>query len=72
MSDFGESVESGILTLKCRKKQEKESAEKIEEAKNTTSFLTVRRNGQLTCQYFKKAYGKMLEKEGEKFWKEVF
>lgn len=30
MSDFGESVESGILTLKCRKKQEKESAEKIE------------------------------------------
>ena len=72
MSDFGESVESGILTLKCRKKQEKESAEKIEEAKKHNIFFDRQKEWQLYCEYFKKTYGKMLEKEGEEFWKKYF
>lgn len=72
MSDFGESVESGILTLKCRKKQEKESAEKIEEAKKHNIFFDRQKEWQLYCEYCKKTYGKMLEKEGEEFWKKYF
>ena len=72
MSDFGESVESGILTLKCRKKQEKESAEKIEEAKKHNIFFDRQKEWQLYCEYFKKTYGKMLEKEGEEFWEKYF
>lgn len=72
MSDFGESVEAGILALKCRKEQEKESAEKIEEAKKHNIFFDRQKEWQLYCEYFKKAYGKMLEKEGEEFWKKYF
>ena len=72
MSDFGESVEAGILTLKCRKKQEKESAEKIEEAKNHGIFFDRQKEWQYYCKYFKKTYGKMLEKEGEEFWEKYF
>lgn len=72
MSDFGESVEAGILTLKCRKKQEKESAEKIEEAKKHGIFFDRQKEWQYYCKYFKKTYGKMLEKEGEEFWEKYF
>lgn len=72
MSDFGESVEAGILTLKFRKEQEKESVEKIEEAKKHNIFFDRQKEWQLYCEYFKKTYGKMLEKEGEGFWKRYF
>ena len=56
----------------CRKKQEKESAEKIEEAKKHNIFFDRQKEWQLYCEYFKKTYGKMLEKEGEEFWKKYF
>ena len=72
MSDFGESVEAGILALKCRKEQEKESAEKIEEAKKHNIFFDHQKEWQLYCEYFKKTYEKMLEKEGEEFWEKYF
>lgn len=71
MSDFGESVESGILTLKCRKKQEKESAEKIEEAKKHNIFLTVRRNGSSTVSTSKKHTEKCLKKKAKSFGRSI-
>ena len=72
MSDFGESVEAGILTMKCRKEQEKESAEKIEEAKRLNIFFDRQKEWKLYCEYFKKTYGNVIEKEGEEFWQKYF
>lgn len=72
MSDFGESIEAGILTLKCKKEQEKESAEKIQEAKKHNIFFDRQKEWQFYCEYFKKTYGKVLAKEGEEFWQKYF
>lgn len=72
MSDFGESIEAGILTIKCKKRQEKESEEKIASAKEHGFFVDRQEECQCYCKYFKKTYGKMLEKEGEEFWKKYF
>lgn len=72
MSDFGECIEAGILTLKWKKEQEKEPAEKIEEAKKHNIFFDRQKEWQLYCEYFKKTYGKMLAKEGEGFWEKYF
>lgn len=72
MSDFGESIEAGILTLKCKKQQEKEPKEKITLAKEHGIFFDRQKEWQYYCEYFKKAYGKMLKKEGEEFWKKYF
>ena len=35
-------------------------------------FFDRQKEWQLYCEYFKKTYGKMLEKEGEEFWKRYF
>lgn len=72
MSDFGESIEAGILTIKCKKRQEKESEEKIASAKEHGFFVDRQEECQCYCKYFKKTYGKMLEKEGEEFWEKYF
>ena len=72
MSDFGESIEAGILTLIWKKEQEKESAEEIEEAKKHNIFFDRQKEWQLYCEYFKKTYGKVLAKEGEEFWEKYF
>ena len=72
MSDFGECIEAGILTLKCKKEQEKEPKEKIALAKKHGIFFDRQKELQYYCEYFKKTYGKMLEKEGEEFWKKYF
>ena len=72
MSDFGESIEAGILTLKCKKQQEKEPKEKITLAKEHGIFFDRQKEWQYYCEYFKKIYGKMLEKEGEEFWEKYF
>ena len=72
MSDFGESIEAGILTLKCKKQQEKEPKEKITLAKEHGIFFDRQKELQYYCEYFKKIYGKMLEKEGEEFWEKYF
>lgn len=72
MSDFGESIEAGILTLILKKEQEKESAEEIEEAKRLNIFFDRQKEWQLYCEYFKKTYGKTLAKEGELFWEMYF
>ena len=72
MSDFGESIEAGILTLIWKKEQEKESAEEIEEAKKHNIFFDRQKEWQLYCEYFKKTYGKVLAKEGEEFWQKYF
>ena len=72
MSGFGECIEAGILTLKGKKEQEKEPAKKIEEAKRHNIFFDHQKEWQLYCEYFKKTYGKILEKEGEEFWKKYF
>lgn len=71
MSDFGESVEAGILALKCRKEQEKESAEKIEEAKKHNIFLTARRNGSSTANTSKKHTEKCLKKKVRSFGRSI-
>lgn len=67
MSDFGESIEAGILTIKCKKRQEKESEEKIASAKEHGFFVDRQEECQCYCEYFKRTYGEMLEKEGEEF-----
>lgn len=72
MSDFGKSIESGILTLKCKKIQEKEPKEKLVLAKEHGIFFDRQKEWQLYCEYFKKTYGKILEKEGEEFWEKYF
>lgn len=72
MSDFGESIEAGILTLKCKKQQEKEPKEKITLAKEHGIFFDRQKEWQYYYEYFKKIYGKMLEKEGEEFWEKYF
>ena len=72
MSDFGECIEAGILTLKCKKEQEKEPAKKLILAKKHEIFFDRKKEWQLYCEYFKKTYGKTLEKEGEEFWKKYF
>lgn len=72
MSNFGEAIEAGILTLKFKKEQEKEPKEKIEQAKQHGFFSDREKEWQLYCKYFKKVYGKMLEKEGEVFWEKYF
>lgn len=72
MSDFGKSIESGILTLKCKKIQEKEPKEKLVLAKEHGIFFDRQKEWQCYCEYFKKTYGEMLEKEGEEFWEKYF
>lgn len=72
MSDFGKSIESGILTLKCKKIQEKEPKEKLVLAKEHGIFFDRQKEWQYYCEYFKKTYGKILEKEGEEFWEKYF
>lgn len=72
MSDFGECIEAGILTMKCKKEQEKEPAKKLILAKKHGIFFDRKKEWQLYCEYFKKTYGKMLEKEGEEFWEKYF
>ena len=72
MSDFGESIEAGILTLKCKKQQEKEPKEKITLAKEHGIFFDRQKEWQYYCEYFKRTYEKMLKKEGEEFWEKYF
>ena len=72
ISDFGEAIEAGILTLKCKKQQEKEPEEKLVLAKKHGIFFDRQKEWQYYCEYFKRTYGKMLEKEGEEFWKKYF
>ena len=55
-----------------QKEQEKEPKEKIALAKKHGIFFDRQKELQYYCEYFKKTYGKMLEKEGEEFWKKYF
>ena len=71
MSDFGESVEAGILALKCRKEQEKESAEKIEEAKKHNIFFDHHEGMAIYCNNFKKHTKKCLEKKERSFGRSI-
>lgn len=68
MSDFGESIEAGILTLKYKKEQEKEPKEQLVYG----LFFDRQKEWQYYCEYFKRTYGEMLKKEGEEFWKKYF
>lgn len=68
MSDFGESIEAGILALKGKKEHEKEPKEELAYG----LFFDRQKECQYYCEYFKRTYGKMLEKEGEEFWKKYF
>ena len=72
MSDFGEAIEAGILTLKCKKEQEKEPKEKLILTKEHGIFFDRQKEWQYYCEYFKRTYEKMLEKEGEEFWEKYF
>ena len=47
--------------MKFRKEQEKESVEKIEEAKKHNIFFDRQKEWQLYCEYFKKTYVKKSE-----------
>ena len=71
MSDFGECIEAGILTLKCKKEQEKEPKEKIALAKNTAFSLTVKRNCSTTANTSKKHTEKCLKKKARSFGKSI-
>lgn len=72
MADFGECVEAGILALRLKKEQEQKSAEEIKTDKACGLFFDTEKEWRLYCEYFKKTYGKMLEKEGEAFWERYF
>lgn len=71
MSDFGECIEAGILTLKCKKEQEKEPKEKIALAKNTAFSLTVKRNCSITANTSKKHTEKCLKKKARSFGRSI-
>lgn len=71
MSDFGESVEAGILTLKCRKNRKKNQQKRLKKPKNTTSFLTVKRNGSFTASTSKKHTEKCLKKKERSFGRSI-
>lgn len=68
MSDFGESIEAGILALKGKKEHKKEPKEELAYG----LFFDRQKEWQYYCEYFKKTYGKILEKEGEEFWRKYF
>ena len=68
MSDFGESIEAGVLTLKYKKEQEKGPKEQLVYG----LFFDRQKEWQYYCEYFKKTYAEMLEKEGEEFWEKYF
>ena len=71
MSDFGKSIESGILTLKCKKIQEKEPKENLVLTKEHGIFLTVRKNGNIIANTSKKYTEKCLKKNVMSFGRSI-
>ena len=71
MSDFGECIEAGILTLKCKKEQEKEPKEKIALAKKHGIFFDRQRNCSITANTSKKHTEKCLKKKARSFGRSI-